>query len=226
MQGASVRRHRIENIMKTLIRSLVALVSVVSVSFAHCGGCEAKKKASASASVGKPAPAFALKTAAGAEVSLEALKGKVIVLEWVNFGCPFVKKHYSGGHMQALQKEYAEKDVVWMLVSSANTSHPTYLAPADLEAKAKEQKAMAQYALVDADGAVGKAYGAKTTPHMYVIGKDGVLAYAGAIDSKKSTNAADIAGSENYVVAALDAVLAGEEVKTPETKAYGCSVKY
>ncbi len=213
--------------MKSIISTLVAFASVTTLAFAHCGSCGTdEKKESKSAAVGKPAPAFALKTASGEEVTLAALKGKEVVLEWVNFDCPFVKKHYIEGHMQKLQKDYTDKGAVWILVSSANTEHPTYKAPEALEATAKEQKASATYALVDADGTVGKAYDAKTTPHMYIIDKEGTLAYAGAIDSKKSTNTADIAGSENYVSAALDALIAGEKIEKAETKAYGCSVKY
>ena len=214
--------------MKSIVSTLVALTAITSLSFAHCGGCgsDAQKKKPSTAEVGKPAPAFSLKTAAGEEVSLADLKGQVVVLEWVNFGCPFVVKHYKEGHMQKLQADYTAKGVTWILVSSAHTGHPTYLAPAALEAAVKEKSSSATYALVDADGTVGKTYGAKTTPHMFVIDQAGTLAYAGAIDSKKSTNTADIKGADNYVVAALECILAGEAVETPETRAYGCSVKY
>ena len=198
--------------MKLIISTVVAFASLASVAFSQV--------------VGQAAPDFTLTTADGKEVSLSELKGKEVVLEWTNPGCPFVKKHYNEGHMQKLQKEYADKGVAWLLISSANKEHATFLDAKALEANAKARNAAATYALVDADAKVGKAYAAKTTPHMFVINKEGVLAYAGAIDSNSSSNTKDIATSENYVVAALDALQAGEKVKTAETKAYGCSVKY
>ena len=207
--------------MKSIIKTIVALASVSALSFA--GLNEGK---GTSATVGKTAPDFSLTTASGESVSLSSFKGKEVVLEWVNFDCPFVKKHYDEGHMQKLQKEYAEKGVVWILVSSANEEHDTFQDSEGLAARAKKQKANATYSLVDKDGTVGKSYKAKTTPHMYVINKEGTLAYAGAIDSIKSSDSSDIAKSDNYVAAALDDLLAGKKVANPETKPYGCSVKY
>ena len=199
--------------MKPFINTIVAFASLAALAFA---GAEA----------GKAAPDFSLKTADGSEVKLSDHKGKNIVLEWVNFNCPFVKKHYNKGHMQKLQKQYAEKGVVWIQVASAHEGHKDYYDASALEAKAKEQKANASFTLVDADGTVGKSYGAQSTPHMFVVNKEGVIAYAGAIDSKKSTKTKDIKGADNYVAAALDSIIAGEKVATPETQAYGCSVKY
>lgn len=178
------------------------------------------------AEVGAPAPAFTAKDAHGKEVSLAALKGKVVVLEWNNFGCPFVQKHYSGGNMQKLQETYTGKGVVWLTVNSASEGSGAALAPAAaLEATAKANWKGSHY-LLDTSGTVGKAYGAKTTPQMFVISKEGVLVYNGAIDSKASTKAEDITSSDNYVAAALDATLAGKPVTTAKTEPYGCGVKY
>lgn len=178
------------------------------------------------AEVGAAAPAFSAKDANGKEVSLAALKGKVVVLEWNNFGCPFVQKHYSGGNMQKLQETYTGKGVVWLTVNSANETTGAYLAPAAaLEQTAKNSWKGSHY-LIDSSGAVGKAYGAKTTPHMFVINKEGVLVYNGAIDSKASTKADDISSSDNHVAKALDATLDGKPVATAKTEPYGCGVKY
>lgn len=172
------------------------------------------------------APAFTLTDTNGTEHSLADFKGKVVVLEWFNHGCPFVKKHYDKGNMQALQKTYTEKGVIWLsIVSSAEGKQGNNTAEGH-NRTAKEKGTNATAILVDADGTVGKAYDAKTTPHMFVIDAEGQLVYQGAIDDKRSTNPADIASSKNYVSAALDAVLAGEGVDVAQTTPYGCSVKY
>ncbi len=214
--------------MKTILTSILSLASCASLLFADCGSCDADKESSTHthAKVGEAAPDFTLKSADGSDVKLSDYKGKEVVLEWVNFDCPFVKKHYNEGHMQALQKEYTDKGAAWLIISSANAEHPTFKDAKALTAAATEHNANATKTLVDIDGAVGKIYEAKTTPHMYVINKEGVLSYAGAIDDNNSTESADIADSENYVAAALDALIAGEEIKTTETAAYGCGVKY
>lgn len=175
---------------------------------------------------GSAAPAFSLKNVKGEEVSLAAQKGKVVVLEWINFDCPFVKKHYGSGNMPKLQETYTGKDVVWMSVNSSSEGAQGYLSAADLAARATKEGSKASQVVLDTDGTVGKAYGAKTTPHMIVIDKDGKVAYNGAIDSKASTDPADIAGAENHVAAALDAVLAGKPVAKAKTQPYGCGVKY
>lgn len=178
------------------------------------------------AEVGKAAPDFKAKDASGKEVSLADLKGKVVVLEWNNFGCPFVKKHYGSGNMQKLQETYTGKGVVWLTVNSSAEGKEGYLDGSAATAKASETKWKGSHYLIDADGKVGKAYGAKTTPQMFVIGKDGTLVYDGAIDSKATPKADDIASSENYVVAAADAALEGKAVTTSKTAPYGCGVKY
>jgi hypothetical protein len=180
----------------------------------------------AAAEVGNPAPAFTLKNTKGAEVSLADYKGKVVVLEWINYECPFVKKHYASGNMAKLQEKYADQGVVWLSVNSAAPGRQGNMPAADLQARADKEGSKASSILLDEDGKVGKAYGATNTPHLFVINKDGVLAYAGAIDDKPTTDQADIAAASNFLATALDAVLAGKQVEKAKTKAYGCDVKY
>jgi peroxiredoxin len=179
----------------------------------------------ANAVVGQPAPAFAATGVAGKPVSLADYKGKLVVLEWHNPGCPFVQKHYNSGNMQSLQKKYGS-DVVWLAVNSTNTGASDYLPPDKLSALMKGFNAAPADYLMDASGKVGKAYGAKTTPHMYIIDRDGKLLYNGAIDDKRSTSVEDVKTAKNYVVAALEEIKAGKPVSTPSTAPYGCSVKY
>ena len=181
----------------------------------------------AGALVGKAAPELKLPGSDGKVHSLKAYKGKTVVLEWLNQGCPFVRKHYDSGNMQALQKEQAAKGVVWLsVVSSAPGREGYFKDAAEAMAFAKESGGAAQAILLDPQGKVGRAYGAKATPHMVVIDKQGKLAYMGAIDDRPSTNKDDVQGAKNYVRQALDELAAGKAVSEPETKAYGCSVKY
>jgi peroxiredoxin len=173
---------------------------------------------------GDAAPAFTVKNVKGEEVSLAKQKGKVVVLEWVNYDCPFVKKHYGSGNMQKLQEKYNGKDVVWITVSSAADGELSEAKGLADRSKAAGNKA--SQIVLDTDGKVGKAYGAKTTPHMFVIDKEGKVAYTGAIDSVKSTEVADIEKADSYVSMALDSVLSGKTVDKAKTEPYGCSVKY
>lgn len=186
----------------------------------------APEPSSASAAIGKAAPGFTLTDTSGKKWTLASQKGKVVVLEWFNHGCPFVKKHYDSGNMQKLQKEYTGKGVVWLAISSSAKGKQGYEAPAEHDKAFKDRNAAPTAVLMDEDGKVGKAYGAKTTPHMYVIDKNGKLVYAGAIDDKPGVEQSEIASAKNYVKAALDEVLAGKTVTASETKSYGCSVKY
>jgi hypothetical protein len=149
-----------------------------------------------------------------------------VVLEWVNPGCPFVVKHYDSSNMQGTQKEAAAKGVVWLAINSTATEAKDFMAPAAMSKWMQGHKAAATATLMDPDGKVGKAYGARTTPHMYIINPAGMLVYAGAIDSKPSSNIADIASATNHVKMALAETLAGKPVSTATTKPYGCSVKY
>ena len=194
--------------------------ALISTSLAFAAG------ALAAATVGQPAPAFAAVDTAGKSVSLADFKGKHVVLEWVNPGCPFVVKHYDSSNMQGTQKDAAGKGVVWLAMNSTAPEAKDFKAPAAMAQWMQRHKAAATATLMDPDGKVGKAYGARTTPHMYIINPAGLVVYAGAIDNKPSTQITDIAGATNHVKAALAETLAGKPVTTASTKPYGCSVKY
>lgn len=182
--------------------------------------------AGAQAIVGQAAPAFSAQDTAGKTHSLADFKGRYVVLEWVNPGCPYVQKHYNAANMQAAQKDAVGKGVVWLAVNSTAANAGDYKAPAELAAWMKQQNAAATATLMDADGKVGRAYSARTTPHMYVIDPAGKLIYAGAIDSKATARADDIKTATNYVRQALGEALGGKPVSVSVTQAYGCSVKY
>ena len=176
--------------------------------------------------IGKPAPGFTLIGADGKEHLLSGYKGSFIVLEWFNPDCPFVRKHYDSKNMQKLQKFYSEKGVVWMVINSSARGKQGHCT-AELANEVIKEKDMAPTAfLLDHDGKVGRLYGAKTTPHMYVIDKEGLLIYNGAIDNKPSTRIEDIKDAENYVRAALDEAIVGKSVSVKASQPYGCSVKY
>lgn len=181
--------------------------------------------AAAQVTVGQAAPAFSAVDTAGKPVSLDSYKGKYVVLEWVNPDCPFVKKHYDSGNMPATQKHAASKDVVWLSVSTSGNATKDPKVASSLNSWTKDKKATPTALVLD-DGKIGHAYGAKTTPHMYLIDPAGKIVYAGAIDSKPSSNAADIASSTNYVIQAIDEAKAGKAISKPVTQPYGCSVKY
>lgn len=186
----------------------------------------AASAALAAATVGQPAPTFTATDTSGKTVSLADFKGKHVVLEWVNPGCPYVVKHYSSANMQGTQKDATAKGVVWLSINSTATEHGDYKAPAAMAQWMQGQKAAATATLMDADGKVGRAYGARTTPHMYIVDPKGTLVYAGAIDSKPSSNPADVASATNHVKVALSEALAGKAISQPATRPYGCSVKY
>ena len=178
------------------------------------------------ATVGQPAPAFTAVDTSGRTVSLADFKGRHVVLEWVNPGCPYVQKHYGSVNMQGTQKEAAAKGVVWLAVNSTATDHGDYKAPPALAKWMQAQQAAATATLMDSEGKVGRAYGARTTPHMYIVDPKGTLVYAGAIDNKPTANPADVTGATNHVKAALAETLAGKAVTQATTRPYGCSVKY
>jgi peroxiredoxin len=180
----------------------------------------------ANATIGQSAPAFTAMDTSGKPVSLADFKGKHVVLEWVNPGCPYVQKHYDSQNMQGTQAEATAKGVVWLAVNSTAADHGDYKAPAALAQWMQGQKAKATSTLMDADGKLGRAYGARSTPHMYIVNPVGTLVYAGAIDSKPTSNPADIASATNHVKVALNESLAGKPISVPSTRAYGCSVKY
>jgi hypothetical protein len=182
--------------------------------------------AKAQAAIDSPAPGFTLTGLDGKSYSLADFKGKYVVLEWNNFDCPFVKKFYGAGKMQALQKEAVDKGVVWLTICSSAAGKQGYYEPDALKTMTAERHIASTAYLRDADGTVGKLYGAKTTPHMFVIDPKGVLIYAGAIDDKPSYNPEDLASANNYVMASLENAMAGKPLAVKSTESYGCSVKY
>lgn len=183
-------------------------------------------QANAAAIVGKPAPAFDAVDVDGKLVQLDAFKGKYVVLEWVNFDCPFVGKHYGSGNMQELQKKFTEKGVVWLSICSSAPGKQGHVTGDEAKELIAEREAVPTRFLLDPKGIVGKRYGAKTTPHIFVINPKGILVYNGAIDDRPSTKRADIKDAKNYLTAALESSLAGDKVEIVATQPYGCSVKY
>jgi hypothetical protein len=182
--------------------------------------------AQAAPSVGQAAPDFTLKDATGKTVKLSDYRGKYVVLEWTNPGCPYVRKHYNSGNMPATQKEAVDKGVVWLSINSTERDSYDYLAPAKLVAWMQERKAQPSAMLMDEEGSAGMAYGARTTPHMYIVNPEGRLVYAGGIDSIASSNPDDIKKAVNYVKEGLNEALAGKPISAAVTRAYGCSIKY
>ncbi|QDP02311.1 redoxin domain-containing protein [Thalassotalea sp. PS06] len=176
--------------------------------------------------VDEAAPDFELVNEAGKTVKLSDYQGKYVVLEWTNHLCPYVKKHYESGNMPNLQSKYTDKDVVWLQVISSAEGKQGYVEAEEAVALNKERQAAPSHVLFDPEGDVGKLYGAKTTPHMYIINPEGELKYAGAIDSIKSADPADIEKATNYVDTGLTSLMAGGEVENKLTPPYGCSVKY
>lgn len=199
--------------MKLLRRTLLA--ACLPLSLAH-----------ASPALDAPAPAFKATTADGKTLDLASLKGKTVVLEWTNHECPFVKKHYGAQNMQAQQKEAAAKGVVWLQVITSGPGQEGYVDGATALKLNQERGAAPNAVLLDPKGEIGRAYEAKTTPHLFVIRPDGTLAYKGGIDSIRSANPADIPKAKQYVRAALDDLAAGRKVAEANTPPYGCSVKY
>jgi peroxiredoxin len=176
--------------------------------------------------VGDPAPTFSAIDSRGQTQSLSQYRGKYVVLEWHNQGCPFTRKHYVSGNMQNLQKEWTAKGVVWFTVISSAPGAQGYVTPPQENAYLAEMHAAPTAVLLDAEGKVGRLYNAKTTPQMFVIDPKGKVIYSGAIDDKPTPDPDDIRGAENYVTDALTAAMAGKPIATPYTRSYGCSVKY
>ena len=206
--------------MRKTSLAVVSLVAVALVGAFAFAGDKYDKQKMAGPKPGDMAPAFSLQDQNGSTVALDDLKGKVVVLEWFNNECPYVVKHYQGGHMNQLASQFGDKGVVWLAIDSTS-NHDA----ANSKKIASEWK-IDRPILSDAAGTVGKAYASRNTPTMYIIDKDGKIAYRGAIDNKPDAETASINGATNYVAQALDEVLAGKTVTQPETKAYGCSVKY
>lgn len=200
-----------------IYKSLFALGVTVLAGALLISTSIAQQKPATVAKVGEKAPAFTLEDQDGKKVSLADHSGKIIVLEWFNEECPIVQRHYAGDAMNKLAAKYKEKGVVWLAINSTSAKDNAANKKADAAWK------MARPILNDAAGTVGHAYGASNTPGMYVVNKDGTLAYMGAIDDNSS---GDVKEPKNYVAKALDELLAGKPVSEPQTKQYGCSVKY
>lgn len=175
---------------------------------------------------GQQAPDFSLRGIDGKAVALSDYRGKYVVLEWFNSECPFVQKHYESGNMQGLQSKYTAKGIVWFGINSTSPRHSNFRDAAQSAGILAEWKSRPTVFALDPSGAVGRKYGARTTPHMYIVDPEGRLVYAGGIDDKPSTSPRDIPQSKNYVAVALDALLAGKTVDDASTRPYGCSVKY
>lgn len=212
-------------LLGVVVGSVVALGGVWAYK-SWCGECmSSKNEASAKAEVGAPAPNFSLVNQNGENIALsDAIETGPVVLEWFNKECPYVKKFYDVGEMQRLQNAYSSQGFTWMRVISSAPGKQGHLNQE--EAQMSHNNSRADHTLLDPAGDVGRMYGAKTTPHMYVINGEGVLVYAGAIDSIRSTDSDDIMKAENYVVNALEAIQNGTAIETSVTEPYGCSVKY
>ena len=201
---------------KSLIRSLILLcLSVGLIS-----------TAAADPTVGKAAPDFTGRASTGEIIELQDYRGKIVVLEWTNHDCPYVRKHYDTDNMQSLQREAAEKGVVWLTVISSAPGKQGYVTAEEANRLTLSRDAAPTAVILDPEGEIGRLYSARTTPHMFVIDAAGVLVYMGGIDDKPSTRKSDVVKADNYVRAALDALLAGSPIETAVSRPYGCSVKY
>lgn len=207
-------------------RQFLATTGLAALAAGTGSALGAPRPAWAAAKVGEPAPRFTATASAGGRVSLGDFRGKIVVLEWTNHDCPYVGKHYETGNMQALQKEATSQGVIWLSVISSAPGEQGHVSPTQANELTRSRNAGPTAVLLDPEGTVGRMYGATNTPHMYVIDRPGLLVYAGAIDDRPTSSRSDVQGAHNYVRAALQAVAAGQPVKTPVTRAYGCTVKY
>ena len=173
-----------------------------------------------------PAPTFSVKDSTGVAHTLTQYKGTIVVLEWFSPECPFVKKFYETGTMQSLQEKYTSKGGIWLSVDSSGEGRPGYLSPKEADAFRKTAKTKSTALILDPEGSLGKEFGAKTTPHFFIIDTEGNLAYEGAIDDAPTTTKESITNAHSYVSQALDELIAGKKVSTPATESYGCSIKY
>ena len=176
--------------------------------------------------IGSPAPQFTVTDTNGNEVSTADLVGKTVVLEWTNHGCPYVKKHYKSGNMQALQNEASNEEVVWLSIISSAEGKQGSVSAEEANKLTTDRNAAPSHVVLDQEGTIGRAYDARTTPHMYIIDAEGKLAYMGGIVDKPTADPADIKDAQNYVRTALSEIKNGQAVSTPSSRPYGCSVKY
>ncbi len=203
---------------KTALSGLIVWAFMAALAAPHIQAADAV--------IGEKAPDFTAADSNGKSHTLASYKGKIVVLEWLNHQCPFVKKHYGSGHMQELQKTYTGKGVIWLSVISSAPGKQGYSTPEEANSVTKEKGAAPTAVLLDPQGIVGKLYSAKTTPHMFIINADGILVYNGAIDDTPSTDISDMGKAKNYVQSALDELQAGKPVSVATSQPYGCSVKY
>ncbi|MCB1323279.1 MAG: thioredoxin family protein [Leptospiraceae bacterium] len=215
----SVKQRRFN--LKYLSVSILAGLAVV-LSACHDPEMEARSNEMP----GQPAPAFTLPDTNGNQISLSDYRGQFVVLEWVNYDCPYVRKHYDSGNMQALQRKFTEAGVTWLSINSSAPGKQGNFTPEQVNDLIQSKDAAPSAYLMDPAGEVGRNYGAKATPHMFVINPEGVIIYQGAIDDKPTTDTDDIAGARNYVDEALTLAMQGQPVEVNGTSAYGCSVKY
>ncbi len=201
------------NFLKTTFLSVLALVATLGL-------------AQAAPKIGYPAPAFSAVDTTGKTWSLAELKGKRIILEWTNDQCPYVVKHYGSGNMQALQKEATGAGYLWLSIISSAPGKQGHVSPAEADALTASRGAAPTAVLIDSQGVLGRAYEAKTTPHLFIIDEAGNLVYQGGIDDKPTTDPADIAGANNYVRQAMAELASGKPIANPVTRPYGCSVKF
>ena len=201
------------NFLKTTFLSVLTLVATLGL-------------AQAAPKIGYPAPAFSAVDTTGKTWSLAELKGKKVILEWTNDQCPYVIKHYGSGNMQALQKEATGAGYIWLSVISSAPGKQGHVSPAEADALTTSRGAAPTAVLIDSQGVLGRAYEAKTTPHLFIIDEAGTLVYQGGIDDKPTTDPADIAGANNYVRQAMAELASGKPIANPVTRPYGCSVKF
>lgn len=209
---ASTDTHHTYNTIRQLASALLTLVLAGA--------------AAAAPNIGKPAPEFHLPDSNGKQVGLADYRGSFVVLEWTNHDCPFVRKHYGSGNMQKLQKEFVAKDVVWLSVISSAPGRQGHVTPDEANELTRTRNASPSAVLMDPDGKTGKLYGARTTPHMFIVDPEGRLIYMGGIDDKPSTQRSDVDIAKNYVRVALAQAMDGKPVAEAVTRPYGCSVKY
>ena len=202
-----------------MIRKL-ALMSFLALAPAACA------EATAAPEIGEAAPSFSGETSAGETIALADFAGKPVVLEWTNDGCPFVQKHYETGNMQKLQADVAAEGGIWISIISSAPGKQGHVSAAEADELTVSRDAAPAHVVLDPTGEIGRAYAAKTTPHMFIIDAEGVLQYDGAIDDKPSANHATVEGAKNFLMAAFADVVAGDPVAQARTKPYGCSVKY
>ena len=208
------------------MKKILIPAAVMAVAAAFLLGNYSSPMAAGDAQVGSPAPDFTLTDTNGNSVTLSDYSGKYVILEWINYDCPFVAKHYNSKNMQSLQDKYREQGVVWLGVNSSTKGKQGQFSNDEIHSRLKNHGSNLDAYLLDGSGDVGRMYGATHTPHMYIINPEGTLLYMGAIDSIRSANVADIPKADNYVTMAMDAAFEGKEVPVKMTRAYGCTVKY